>query len=359
MHNLWMRLKGDFQLSIITLVGLCSLIGITPYTVYRLLEGNMLVGMVDAFMVGSTALAVLYAWKTGNTLRPGQFLAVVYSIGAFLVASKLGVNGLFWFYTLILFNFFVVPPLQSATATLCSLLAICTYGYLNPGEVFESHYQMTSFFVTCLIASFFASVFAYRGRRQREQLVELATLDPLTRLGNRRAMDAELEIALAEHRRYGAGYGMLVLDLDLFKEVNDSHGHKAGDQVLVDFANILKQTCRQSDRLFRMGGEEFVLLLPKLSQEGLEKTASHIRASVAAQLKSPGGQVTVSIGGSVLDQHVSVEAWMHEADLCLYQAKEEGRNRCVISHPGSGCSGHHVERMPSDETDQRFASDQG
>ncbi|GGD03280.1 GGDEF domain-containing protein [Halopseudomonas salina] len=335
MHNIWMRLKDDFQLSIITLVGFCSLIGITPYTVFRLLEGNLVVGLVDAFLVCSTMLAVLYAWRTGNTLRPGQFLAVVYSIGTFLVAMKLGVNGLFWFYTLILFNFFVVPPLQSALATFSSLLAICIYGYLNPGVVFESHYQMTSFFVTCLIASFFASVFAYRGRRQRVQLVELATLDPLTRVGNRRAMDSELEIALAEHRRYGTRYGMLVLDLDLFKEVNDSHGHKAGDRVLIDFARIIKQSCRQSDRLFRMGGEEFVLLLPKLSREGLEKTAGHIRMSVAEHLKGPGGPVTVSIGGCVLDQHASVDAWMHEADLCLYEAKDEGRDRFVIS-PGNG-----------------------
>ncbi|MGH1450498.1 MAG: GGDEF domain-containing protein [Pseudomonadaceae bacterium] len=331
MHNIWMRLKDDFQLSIITLVGFCSLIGITPYAVYRLLEGSLMVGVVDSLMVGSTVLAVLYAWKTGNTLSPGQFLAAVYSVGTFLVAVKLGVNGLFWFYTLILFNFFVVPPLQSAVATFGSLLAICVYGYLNPGVVFESHYQMVSFFVTCVIASFFASVFAYRGRRQRVQLSELATLDPLTRVGNRRAMDAELKIALGEHRRYGTRYGMLVLDLDLFKEVNDNHGHKAGDRVLVDFVRILQESCRQSDRLFRMGGEEFVLLLPKLTHAGLEKTASHIRTNVAELLKGPGGQVTVSIGGCMLDQHPSVDVWMHEADLCLYQAKDSGRNRFVIS----------------------------
>lgn len=330
MYNIWMRLKDDFQLSIITLVGFCSLIGITPYAIYRLIEGSLLVGVVDSFIVCSTVLAVLHAWRTGNTLRPGQFLALVYSLGAFLVAVKLGVNGLFWFYPLILFNFFVVPPLQSAAATLCSLLAICVYGYLNPGVVFESHYQMTSFLVTCIIASFFASVFAYRGRRQRVQLVELATLDPLTRVGNRRAMDSELQIALGEHHRYGTRFGMLMLDLDLFKEVNDNHGHKAGDRVLVDFVRILKQTCRQSDRLFRMGGEEFVLLLPKLSQPGLEKAANHIRESVAEQLKGPGGPVTVSIGGCMLDHHPNVDAWMHEADLCLYQAKEEGRNRFVI-----------------------------
>lgn len=330
MHNFWTRLKDDFQLSIIILVGLCAFIGITPYIVFRLLEGSLLVGLVDAFMVASTALAVLYAWRTGNTLRPGQFLAIVYSAGTCLVTIKLGVNGLFWFYTLILFNFFVVPPLQSAMATLSALFIICIYGYLNPGVVFESHYQMTSFFVTSLIASFFAAVFAYRGRRQREQLIELAALDPLTRVGNRRAMDAELDIAFAEHHRDETRYGLLVLDLDRFKDVNDQYGHKAGDQILIEFTRIIRENCRQSDRLFRMGGEEFVLLLPKLSREGLEAAANQLRSSIAEQLKSPGGQVTVSIGGSMLDQHSSVEAWIHEADLCLYQAKDSGRNKHII-----------------------------
>ena len=330
MHSIWMRLKGDFQLSIITLVGLCSLFGITPYTIYRLLEGNWLVGLVDSFLVICTGFAVGYAWKSGDTIRPGQFLACIYSTGAVLVAINLGVNGLFWFYTLILFNFFVVPPIQSAIATFSALFVLCLYGYLHPGEVFESHYQMTSFAVTCLIASLFSFVFAYRGRSQRRQLVELAALDPLTMVGNRRAMDSELEIALAEHQRYGTGFGLLVLDLDFFKEVNDVHGHKVGDKVLIEFSQIVQASCRHSDRLFRMGGEEFVLLLPKLTRDGLEKAAEHIRKTVDEQLKTPAGPVTVSIGGCLLAGHPNTDAWMHDADVCLYQAKDNGRNGHVI-----------------------------
>lgn len=331
MQSIVIRLKQDFQLSIITLVGLCSLIGITPYIVFRLLEGNLWVGLVDTFLVISTGFSVVYAWRTGDTIRPGQFLALIYSSGAVLVSINLGVNGLFWFYTLILFNFFVVPPVQSAVATISALAVLCLYGYVNPGLVFESHYQMTSFAVTCLIASLFSSVFAYRGRLQRKQLIELATLDPLTRAGNRRAMDSELDIALADYRRHSTHYGMLVLDLDLFKAVNDAHGHKIGDHVLTEFSRIVRQSCRQSDRLFRMGGEEFVLLLPMVDRTGLEQAASHIRQSVAEQLRSPGGPVTVSIGGCMLHDHVSSDDWMHEADQCLYKAKDLGRNGYVIS----------------------------
>ncbi|HDZ55458.1 MAG TPA: GGDEF domain-containing protein [Pseudomonas xinjiangensis] len=336
MRKIWIRLNNDFQLSIITLVGVCSLVGITPYAFFRLLEGNWVVGLVDTVLVTSTALAVGYAWKTGETVRPGQLLAFIYSIGTILVSIKLGVNGLFWFYTLILFNFFVVSPAQSITATLTALFVLCIYGLMYPGELFESHYQLTSFTVTCLIASFFAFVFASRGRHQRRQLSELARIDPLTGTGNRRTMDDELDLAFADHFRYGVSYGLLVLDLDHFKAVNDRYGHKAGDAVLIDFVRVVNSACRQSDRLFRLGGEEFVLLMPRVDAHGLGQAAEHITQTVAQRLHSPGGAVTVSIGGCLLTTaYDSCDSWLQTADEALYEAKRRGRNMSVISGLGT------------------------
>lgn len=331
MAEFWNRLKHDFQLSIIMLVGLCAFIGITPYAVYRLIEGNYLVGVVDSILVLCTIGAVRWAWVTGDTIRPGQFLAVIFSVGAVIVANNLGVNGLFWFYTLIMFNFFVVPPLQSLLATSMALLAICVLGLMPNAQVFESNYQMMSFVVTSGIASFFAFVFAFRGRRQREQLNTLATLDPLTSTANRRTMERELSIAMAEYRRYGKQFGILMLDLDHFKRVNDLYGHKAGDQVLVEVASLLESASRESDRLFRLGGEEFVLLLPQVDRLGLERAAKHLCNAVAEQIRSPGGPVTVSIGGASLGQQENWQAWLHEADECLYQAKHAGRNGYRVS----------------------------
>lgn len=99
------RLRSDFQLSIITLMGLFGVIGVTPYAVYRLTTGNYLVGSADTVIVVSTVLAVLYAWRTGDTIKPGIYLATIFSAGSTLIAINLGVNGLFWIYPLILFNF--------------------------------------------------------------------------------------------------------------------------------------------------------------------------------------------------------------------------------------------------------------
>lgn len=338
MHKAWKRLNDDFQLSIITMVGVCSVAGIAPYALYRLYDGNWLVSVVDTSLVLNTLAAVVYAWRTGDTLRPGQYLALLYSIGTVVIVTKLGINGLFWVYVLILFNFFVVPPLQSVIATVSVLAILCAYGLAKPGVLFESDFQMTSFLVTSLLASLFAFAFAYRGREQRLRLSELATIDPLTGAGNRRTMDSELEIAFNEHSRYGVGYGLLILDLDHFKLVNDRYGHRAGDEVLIDFVDIVRAACRQSDRLFRLGGEEFVLLVPQVDEHGLSRLANNVLADIRRRLNGPGGPVTVSIGGAVLSEHSAIEDWLHEADERLYQAKAQGRDQAIISDEGANLS---------------------
>ncbi|MGQ7959054.1 diguanylate cyclase [Pseudomonas sp. SP16.1] len=324
------RLREDFQLSIITLMGLFGVLGISPYALYRLLHGNYLVGIADIIIVLSTILAVLYAWHTRDTVKPGIFLTAVFSVSATLIAINLGVNGLFWIYPLILFNFFMAPPGKALLATVLVMLSLAAHALLVPGSVFDSHYQMVSFLVTGMMASMLSFIFALRTRTQRDQLQLLAIHDPLTGARNRRAMNEELKIAVASHRRHRDRFGLLVMDLDHFKQINDRFGHHVGDQVLMAFVELIQRDSRKEDRLFRFGGEEFLLLLPNTELDGLHAAAQHLRQCVAEGLKSPGGPVTVSIGGAVLRSGEHWESWLQRADECLYRAKSEGRNRAVI-----------------------------
>ncbi|WP_405118617.1 GGDEF domain-containing protein [Pseudomonas leptonychotis] len=325
------RLRSDFQLSIITLMGLFGVIGVTPYAVYRLTTGNYLVGSADTVIVVSTVLAVLYAWRTGDTIKPGIYLATIFSAGSTLIAINLGVNGLFWIYPLILFNFFMVSPGKALLATLLVLVSLVAYGQHNPGAVFESDYQMVSFLVTSMMASVLSFVFAYRTTSQRDQLQQLAIHDPLTGARNRRAMNEELKIAASSHRRHGNSYGVLTMDLDHFKRVNDNYGHQAGDQVLVDFVELIKNSSRKEDRLFRFGGEEFLLLLPNTDRVGLLAAAQQLQQQVAHNLRSPGGAVTMSVGGAILRRDEHWEDMLERADQRLYRAKSAGRNCVVIA----------------------------
>lgn len=330
LKHLLTRLRKDFQLSIITLMGLFGVLGISPYAVYRALSGNYLVSIADTVIVLSTILAVIHAWRTGDTVKPGVWLAGVFSLCATLITLNLGVNGLFWIYPLILFNFFMVSPPRALLATVLVVVALVVYAMLLPGTVFESSYQMLSFLVTALMASVLTFIFAYRTQHQREQLQTWAARDPLTGARNRRVMNDELMIAVANRRRHRTSAAVLLMDLDHFKQINDRFGHQAGDQVLVDFVELANRSFRQEDRLFRFGGEEFLLLLGNTDEQGLLSAAHDLQTQIAEHLKSPGGPVTVSMGGAVLRANEQWENWLQRADQQLYQAKTAGRNRIHI-----------------------------
>jgi two-component system cell cycle response regulator len=159
------------------------------------------------------------------------------------------------------------------------------------------------------------------------RLEELARTDPLTGIGNRRSFDAELASRFEHARRYNRPLTLVMIDIDHFKEVNDTFGHQAGDEVLQRIARVLERTTRQSDFVARFGGEEFVVLLPETPLlEGLQ-VAEKIRAAVAAEDLPT--RVTVSAGVATLPQpHIdSPDALVAAADAALYRAKESGRNR--------------------------------
>src|SRR5690606_19591203 len=133
-----------------------------------------------------------------------------------------------------------------------------------------------------------------------------------------------------DRNRPGPLCGLLLLDIDHFKIINDTHGHAEGDRVLVDLADLVWHSSRRADRLFRLGGEEFVLLLPGADLSGLNSAAQNIVRAVGERVHTPDGPVTVSIGGTLLLPEDEGSSWIHRADICLYQAKNGGRNRSVI-----------------------------
>jgi diguanylate cyclase (GGDEF)-like protein len=207
-------------------------------------------------------------------------------------------------------------------------------------------YMRVAFAVTGLVVGLFAYIFAHRTERQRMQLEQLVTRDALTSTANRRAMEQELPIAIAASRRHDTRTSLAVLDIDHFKRINDGHGHEAGDRVLVDFARVISATTRRGDRLFRYGGEEFVLLLPGIDATALPVLCETLRERVAEQIEIGGRRVTVSIGAAELGPEDSASEWLARADGAMYRAKRDGRNRVVVAAtPGAGAVAELLERQ--------------
>lgn len=173
-------------------------------------------------------------------------------------------------------------------------------------------------------------------RKQLEEaLVKQATTDALTNLQNRRSFFSDAERELARIRRGKANpCALIMIDLDYFKRINDTHGHGVGDEVLRHLADILTRTLRRGDHAARLGGEEFAMLLPETSEEQGMQLAERLRASIAGTpITTKTGDIsfTASMGLTMLDgtDH-EVDTALVRADEALYRAKEAGRNRIAV-----------------------------
>jgi diguanylate cyclase (GGDEF)-like protein/PAS domain S-box-containing protein len=168
-------------------------------------------------------------------------------------------------------------------------------------------------------------------RRTNEELSLLARNDALTGLPNRMSGNEQLEIEFNRMHRTGEGYSVLMMDLDWFKRINDSHGHANGDSVLQHIAEILQSTVRDSDFVARFGGEEFMALLPATGREGALLLAEKVRLAVESNPVPQLGAVTVSVGVATADiTHTSKDLAVQQADSAMYQAKANGRNLVVV-----------------------------
>ncbi|MBF7728951.1 GGDEF domain-containing protein [Pseudomonas sp. N040] len=162
--------------------------------------------------------------------------------------------------------------------------------------------------------------------RVQQRLNEQATRDALTGIFNRRAFLAAAEVELERSRRYGTSLGLVQIDLDHFKRVNDTYGHQAGDRVLVDFAARVSALLRATDVFGRMGGEEFILLLPQTGLDESLQVAERIRSSLAEAQIQPA--YTASFGvATAAGGAPAIEILIGNADAALYRAKSNGRNR--------------------------------
>lgn len=167
--------------------------------------------------------------------------------------------------------------------------------------------------------------------RLRRELQEQAYLDPLTQVGNRRVADDSIATAIARFRSVGEEFGIVMVDIDHFKVVNDRFGHEAGDRVLIDFAGHLRSHIREKDSVARLGGEEFLLILQDVTQLEVEQIVEQLvkRIEIAEFFKNI--TVTASMGAvHISTGECTSDELLRHADSLLYEAKRQGRNQFQI-----------------------------
>jgi diguanylate cyclase len=170
-----------------------------------------------------------------------------------------------------------------------------------------------------------------------QQAREQASIDPLSGILNRRGLELELGRTRSSEADASIPLSIVMIDIDHFKQVNDRYGHAFGDQVIRAVAQSLLALTQRKDTAARVGGEEFVLLLPETPAKGAREVAERIRRAIALgeirtrDAESPIGQVTVSCGVTQRLRHESVDDAMLRADQALYGAKQSGRNKTLLA----------------------------
>ncbi len=162
-----------------------------------------------------------------------------------------------------------------------------------------------------------------------KKLSDAAAMDPLTQCYNRRELETQLQRNVSNATRHGKELSVFMFDLDYFKKINDTHGHKAGDIVLKEVSALVRTNIRSGDILARYGGEEFFAILPETDKKKAMELANRIRENIAAtriQLDDKKIRVTASFGVATLKEAVSVDKLVNEADAMMYKAKLNGRN---------------------------------
>jgi diguanylate cyclase (GGDEF)-like protein len=175
-------------------------------------------------------------------------------------------------------------------------------------------------------------VFPLNNAKMYYAALQSALIDELTGLGNKRALQSDLRREAERSVRKNTPLSIIILDLDHFKNINDTHGHLAGDQVLKNLAKTLNSSARQSDLSFRYGGEEFLVILDATNPRQAKQIAERLRSSISQQNFYYGAKpipVTASLGCATLNKGESLEDFIGRADKALYIAKNSGRNQSV------------------------------
>lgn len=220
------------------------------------------------------------------------------------------------------------------TGLFWSVVSLLTYvtGFLIHPYLFDTVRIPLSAFIQTLSAYIFVSTLAYFyelvRHRQEIHLQLQANIDYLTNIYNRRGLRQHLDFEINKTERYGTRLSFVLIDIDNFKSVNDTYGHKAGDILLQEMSRLTQDSIRKTDIVARWGGEEFAILLPEADITQAQQLAEKLRCIVASHEFETIGSLTISLGVTQYNQTEDLDNLLHRADTALYLAKERGKN-CV------------------------------
>ncbi len=307
------------------LLGWTTLPFLIPFFILNIVQHRIYVSLLTA-LITLIAMSNSIAIKTKNiVLVPSWIFFAIVHLSVVYSVIKIGMPALFWCYPVFFVVFFVTERSRARKFITVSFLVFLTVVLKQFEPVLALRFMFTLF-----ILCYFSDLLVGTLIRLQEKMSELAIRDPLTNAYNRRFMNTCLDNIIEETRRDLGPASLILLDVDHFKQINDELGHVAGDQVVKNLVDLLNQRKRKIDYVFRVGGEEFVVLLKNADLQQAVMVAENLRQTVEESELFQGRKVTISLGVAQYQNDETDDQWLQRADEELYEAKRAGRN-CVRS----------------------------
>ncbi len=297
-----------------------------PFGLIHALNDRLELAGVNFVLVTVLLLNASNLRKGRQPAVPFWLLVCLLIVGVCSSVLLQGTLGILWSYPALVICFFLLPRRVALLLSSVLMISVTTVVFIALGAALATRVLASQAFVLVMI-NVVLNVIA----ELQQALVAQAITDPLTGAYNRRHLQNQLEQLVAPTDKTRPMVALLAIDIDHFKQVNDHHGHEAGDEVLRRLVSLVSARTRGSDLLFRTGGEEFMLLLPRVTSEAAQHIAEALRQMVAQAELLQGESLTVSIGVASLSAGQDLKAWVRSADQALYQAKRTGRNRVVVA----------------------------
>ena len=307
-------------------MGLTGFALITPFIFLRFFSGDYAVTLLDAFISAGMLSLTISVYKTGNTIFASVLLSWIGILGMLVTVYLQGAEQVIWCYPAMILVYYLLQPKHAISIN--TVATILLFLLLRDKL---SDTIMIATLVTIVLTNLLAYIFSFQTLKQNQLLTDLSIKDPLTNTRNRRALDEALQKVLSQYQRNQEVTSLILLDIDHFKEINDSHGHKIGDQLLVKVAELISQRIRTTDDLYRIGGEEFVIMPVGASINEARELSEQLRTMIESSPQLSKFKLTISLGVAEYQSGETGEHWLHRADQALYQAKRTGRNKTCVA----------------------------
>lgn len=246
--------------------------------------------------------------------------------GSTLALYELGATGSYWPFLSVFGFYFTLRLTLARSVNIIYIFVMLPVSYFAlPFDIFMR------FYLGLFAISLFLYLCVNEIQNQHQTLTEMSITDSLTGLHNRMVLDLTLENAINLSKRENKAMTLLMIDIDDFKSINDTFGHPVGDEVIKCIANLMKENFRKTDTLFRVGGEEFLVLLRDSNRVNSVMVADRLRDQIAKTELIKEQKVTISVGVSELNSHAQWKDWLSDCDKRLYIAKQTGKNRVISS----------------------------